>query len=156
MNMLLEAETLFNKARELMPNYQVLHVMSPCDVIALDEFASVAEAIQLFDEKEISAVPIKDNIGRYKGVFSKTDIARQKLVEGVERTGSLKSLRLKDYMNPNPPRTILKTATIKEAAQVMTRYEVHRLFVEDAEGVLCGVISATNVLKMLTVTPTEQ
>lgn len=138
-----------------MANYQVLHVMSQCEVTVLDEFASVADAIRVFDIKGISAVPVKDNIGRFKGVFSKTDLARIKLVDAVEQTGSIKSLRLKDYMNPNPPRTISKTATIQEAAQQMTRYNIHRLFVENAQGELCGVISATNILKMLTVTPLQ-
>jgi len=160
------------------PPTLALHGESAADLmtanpVSVGENATLREALGLLIDKGYSAAPVIDNAGRPVGVLSRSDLlvhdretaehlrlepefyhkgdlrtsAGEPLgkgfqVEKVDRT------RVRDLMTP----AVLCVAPQAPAAKVvadMLSYKVHRLFVVDDNGVLVGVISATDILRHL-------
>jgi CBS domain-containing protein len=141
--------------------------------VSIRDNASIQEAIALLTDKGFSAAPVIDNAGRPVGVVSRSDILthdREKVdylapvpdfyeeehsvtrragehlagfqVVNVDRT------RVREIMTPVvfsvTPGTLARKVVLE-----MLSLRVHRLFVVDHDGVLVGVISATDLLEHL-------
>lgn len=137
--------------------------------LSIREDAVVKEAVIFLVEKGFSAAPVIDRAGRPVGVLSRADIIvhdREKVeyadafrkypdwagvpevlgdgfqVENVDRTP------VRDVMTP----VVFSVAPETPAAQVienLLNLRVHRLFVVDGGGILLGVISTVDVLRLL-------
>lgn len=132
-----------------MTQYLAHQVMTPCDVIEIDELASVAKAIVMFDDHNISAMPVKNHEGKHVGVISKSDIARRRFLEAVRLKSSPDSLMVRHFMNKTLPISVAMDTTIDEVIRIMHRRGIHRVFVKNQNEKLCGVLSATNIIKVL-------
>ena len=135
--------------------------------------ASVGEAVALLSDKGFSAAPVIDEGGRPVGVVSRSDI----LVHDRERTDYVPAVAdyyqdekirigsgefsragfqvvdvdracVRDIMTPVVFAVSPRTPARRVVSEMLSR-RVHRLFVVDAEGILVGVISATDVLRYL-------
>jgi CBS domain-containing protein len=141
--------------------------------VSIRDSASIQEAIALLTDKGFSAAPVIDNAGRPVGVVSRSDILthdREKVdylapvpdyydeeqsvtrhtgehlagfqVVNVDRT------RVREIMTP-VVFSVTPGTLARKVVQEMLSLRVHRLFVVDHDGVLVGVISATDVLEHL-------
>jgi len=141
--------------------------------VSIRHDATVQEATALLTDKGFSAAPVIDRAGRPVGVVSRFDVLvhdREKLEyvpagpnfyeaeelahaqEKLGRNGfevvNVDRTRVKDIMTPivfsvspeTPARNVIKE---------MLKLRVHRLFVVGPDGVLVGVISATDILQHL-------
>ena len=148
-------------------------LMTP-DPVSIEADAPVREATALLTDRGIGAAPVIDEAGRPLGVLSRTDIVsfdRQR-VEHVpagreyynetdrvspagERLGSgfevedVDHTPVRELMTPVVFSVPLHTPAELVVRELLER-KIHRVFVVDHDGVLVGVISATDVLRHLT------
>jgi CBS domain-containing membrane protein len=139
--------------------------------ISLHKGASVQEAIGLLTDRNFDAAPVIDEKGRPIGVVTVTDI----LVHDREYVRYLKSgdmtprvdmrkrgaklpeefgieivdrTAVEEIMTPTVF-TVDTDTTVTEVVRKMLELRVHHLFVADADGVLVGVISTSDILRCL-------
>ncbi|WP_406444755.1 CBS domain-containing protein [Streptomyces sp. NBC_00631] len=103
--------------------------------VAVGPDAPFKDVVTLMDRWKVSALPVLEGAGRVIGVVSEADLARA----GGMTAGEL--------MNA-PAVTVHPDATVAEAARVMARRGVKRLPVVDDLGVLKGIVSRADLLKV--------
>ncbi len=131
-------------------------------VVTVDAATPVRALLRLFVAGGIGAAPVVKQGGEPLGVVSKTDVLRA-LYEDPSCAGAAVAAELEqeaplpaedsevragDLMTP-APLTVPESASVAEAASLMAREHVHRLFVVGPEGTLAGVISAMDVVSWL-------
>ncbi|MER5794233.1 CBS domain-containing protein [Streptomyces sp. NPDC001980] len=103
--------------------------------VAVGRDAPFKDVVTLMDRWKVSALPVLDGEGRVIGVVSEADLARARGVTAGE------------LMNA-PAVTVHPDATVAEAARVMARRGVKRLPVVDGAGLLRGIVSRADLLKV--------
>ncbi len=131
-----------------MHDYLVKDVMTRCAVIGVHEYDSVAKAIALMDRHGISALPVL-RVNTFVGVLSKSDIASERFLAELADGKTPDQIFVKALMNHTVPLSVMETQPVRAAVELMHRRGIHRVFVTNAEHVLTGVLSTTNVLKLL-------
>ena len=144
-------------------------LMSP-NPVSLHENATLREAISFFVDRNLSGAAVIDDAGRPVGVLSQSDI----LIHNREQVETLTAPE-EDYGTPLPRawwdhyqlergettlvRDLMTPAVFClrldtpafEVVEQMRDLNVHRLFVIDVGGVLVGVVTAMDVLRLLEV-----
>ena len=125
--------------------------------VAVGGRASYKEAIELMNQWKISALPVVVGEGRVIGVVSEADLLHKEECRGDDSSSvddrppadSAKAgaVYVEDLMS-SPAITVHADATIAEAARIMARRHVKRLPVVDSHGLLDGVISRSDLLKV--------
>ncbi|MEU9733866.1 CBS domain-containing protein [Streptomyces sp. NPDC048002] len=121
-------------------------------VVAVGREAPFKEVVELLDQWKVSAVPVLAGEGRVVGVVSEADLLRKEEFrdsdEGdpVERAKA-GAVTAGELMSA-PAVTVHADATLGEAARIMARRHVKRLPVVDSVGLLQGVVSRSDLLKV--------
>jgi CBS domain-containing protein len=126
--------------------------------VSLRANASVADALQFFTQKGITAAPIIDDAGHPIGVLSRSDLFIHQQAAATRSTFSAPSgeadkdsdrdVTAADLMTPTVFAVTPDTPARRVVAEMLALH-VHRLFVVDATGMLVGVVSAMDVLRGL-------
>ena len=140
--------------------------------VSISAEATVKEAVNLFVDKGFSAAPVIDRAGRPIGCVSQADVVihdRERVeyapvrgeVEEREPTGpageklpggfqveSVQRTRVADIMTP-AVFSVAPDAAAAKVIQEMVSLKVHRLFVVSDDGILVGVISASDIVRHL-------
>ncbi|GHE55901.1 CBS domain-containing protein [Streptomyces capitiformicae] len=123
-------------------------------VVAVGRDAPFKEIVQLFDQWKVSALPVLEGEGRVVGVVSEADLLHKEEFRDADDTQGELSDRLKagavtagELMNA-PAVSVHPDATLAEAARIMARRRVKRLPVVDRVGMLQGVVSRGDLLKV--------
>ncbi len=135
------------------------------EVHTISKNASVCEAARVLVEHGISGLPVVDEMGKCVGVLSNSDLVRRWLNHSndecgddfvVAREGPEKTLHIEpadDDLVGHHMSTAVQTVpadrAVVEAAKYMVTADIHRLIVVDLDGRPVGVLSASDVLKML-------
>ncbi|MFJ2302457.1 CBS domain-containing protein [Streptomyces sp. NPDC087787] len=138
-------------------SYTVSDVMSHT-VAAVGPRAPFKEIVQLMQDWQVSALPVIEGEGRVVGVVSEADLLPKEELRDSPDTGSLQrrqpvhmakagGLTAGDVMS-SPAITVRADATLAEAARLMAREGVKRLPVVDGAGLLAGVVSRVDLLKV--------
>lgn len=125
-------------------------------IVTMPETATLGEVDATLNRFAISCVPVVDDAGNCTGVLSRTDLLRIGRVEAKRgaRTGALlhlPDLRAGDVVKSNPV-TVLPDAPVSDAAKLLVKHHIHRVFVRDAASRddtrpnLTGVFSTKEVL----------
>lgn len=126
-------------------------------VMTVETNTPVRELLRLFVAAGIGAAPVVNASGAPVGVVSKTDVLRAVYEDpssanpavAVEPPPARDSdLRASDLMTPGPL-TLPESASVAEAAAMMAREHVHRLFVAGRGGALTGVVAAMDIVSWL-------
>ncbi|MFJ5776422.1 CBS domain-containing protein [Streptomyces sp. NPDC093094] len=131
--------------------YSVSDVMTHT-VVAVGTKASFKQIVELLDEWKVSALPVLAGEGRVIGVVSEADLLAKEEFRDTDR-GDLAervkagALTAGDLMS-TPAVTAHADATVAEAARIMAHRHVKRLPVVDGVGVLQGVVSRSDLLKV--------
>lgn len=146
---------------ELAAGTPVTAVMaSPVVTVAAE--TPVRDLLRLFVTGGIGAAPVVNPRGEPVGVVSKTDVLRAVyddpscagpgVAAELEVARDLPArdsvIRASDLMTPGPL-TVPESASVAEAASIMAREHVHRLFVTGQAGTLAGVVSAMDIVSWL-------
>ncbi|MFI2184427.1 CBS domain-containing protein [Streptomyces sioyaensis] len=127
-------------------------------VAAVDREARFKEIVETMERWKVSALPVLAGEGRVVGVVSEADLLPK---EGFRESdpGRLEQLRRVDDMRraeavtagelmTSPALTVRADATLSQAARTMARESVKRLPVVDGHGVLQGIVSRADLLKV--------
>jgi CBS domain-containing protein len=127
-------------------------------VVALAAGAMFKDIVRALETQRISAFPVVDRSKKVVGVVSEADLLRKEEFrpDGEDRTrgpAARPSARSdKAYavtaaeLMTSPPVTVGPEATLAGAARLMARHGVGRLPVVDADGVLRGIVSRSDLL----------
>jgi CBS domain-containing protein len=129
----------------------VIHVMTR-DVLAVTPDTSVREAALLMIDNRISGLPVvEDDV--VVGVISEADyVAKDSSRTWVSRVlfgqegGMLTAIERVGELMSRDPITIPVTATVQEAARLMTRNNVNRLPVVD-HGRMVGIVTRSDLIR---------
>jgi CBS domain-containing protein len=116
-------------------------------VESIEPDALVGEAVRIMAESHVSGLPVMDGRSRLLGVISATDVLRaaSEASDGSAREQLFAETSVRELMSPQPL-TIGPDAEVREAAQQMLYFDIHRLFVE-RKGQVVGVISQSDIAR---------
>jgi len=131
--------------------YTVSDVMTHT-VVAVGSEASFKEVVGLLDQWKVSALPVLAGEGRVVGVVSEADLLAKEEFRDTEegdaadraKAGAVTAGELMSA----PAVTVHADASVAEAARIMARRHVKRLPVVDGVGLLQGVVSRSDLLKV--------
>ena len=106
----------------------------------------VREAIVLLTTHKISGAPVIDNLDKVLTVLSEGDALRLAASDGLEAT--IASC-LDKLTKSHKLITLKRDSTFAEAYKIFLKNSIHRIIVIDSNGRLQGVISRSNILKLL-------
>ncbi|GAA2635474.1 MULTISPECIES: CBS domain-containing protein [Streptomyces] len=123
--------------------------------IAIGREASYKEIVELLHEWKVSAVPVLEGEGRVVGVVSEADLLPKEefrreepvLPDQLDEASKAGAVLAEDLMS-SPAVTVHADATAAEAARIMARKGVKRLPVVNEVGMLEGVVSRSDLLKV--------
>ncbi|MFE7539563.1 CBS domain-containing protein, partial [Streptomyces platensis] len=127
-------------------------------VAAVDREARFKEIVETMERWQVSALPVLAGEGRVVGVVSEADLLPKeefresdpdrleqlRRLDDVRRAGALTAGELMT----GPALTVRANATLSQAARTMARGSVKRLPVVDGHGVLQGIVSRADLLKV--------
>ncbi|MFF4408840.1 CBS domain-containing protein [Streptoverticillium reticulum] len=127
-------------------------------VVAVSRSAPYKEIARTLAEWKVSAVPVLEGEGRVIGVVSEADLlpkeefkdgdpARFDRLRRIDDLAKAAGGTAEDLMSA-PAVTIHAYATVAEAARAMARKGVKRLPVVDEQGMLAGIVSRSDLLKV--------
>jgi CBS domain-containing protein len=124
---------------------KVAELMQP-NLTTISTDATIADAVVVFTEAQVSALPVLDRLGRAVGVVSTREILKAESAcdSPLMRERLFERTRVLEIMTPWPT-TIGPDLDVRQAAQEMLYLNVQRLFVE-YDGALVGVISQTDIV----------
>ncbi|MER7467248.1 CBS domain-containing protein [Streptomyces sp. NPDC097981] len=134
--------------------YTVSDVMTQT-AVAVGREATYKEIIELMHQWKVSALPVLEGEGRVVGVVSEADLLPKeeyrrddpRLPEQLEEASKAGAVLAEELMS-SPAVTVHPDATIAEAARIMARKGVKRLPVVNSIGMLEGVVSRSDLLKV--------
>ncbi|MDX2708871.1 CBS domain-containing protein [Streptomyces sp. PA03-6a] len=129
-----------------------------CRVVAVTRRASFKEIVRALEQWHVSAVPVVEDGTRVVGVVSEADLLRKEEhrvdepppvggAGGSRGSGKAAALTAEQLMTA-PAVTVRGDASLAQAARAMARHQVKRLPVVDARGMLKGVVSRGDLLKV--------
>lgn len=141
--------------------YGIPHIVSDVmthTVAAVGRRAPFKEIVQLMQDWQVSALPVIEGEGRVVGVVSEADLlTKQELRDSPDArylqlrqpvdVAKAEASTAGDLMS-SPALTVRANATLAEAARIMARGGVKRLPVVDETGLLEGVVSRADLLKV--------
>ncbi|MFF4804313.1 CBS domain-containing protein [Streptomyces sp. NPDC001351] len=131
--------------------YTVSDVMTHT-VVAVGSEAPFKEIVELLDQWKVSALPVLAGEGRVVGVVSEADLmAKEEFRDTEEGDPEIRrkagAITAGELMSA-PAVTVHADASLAEAARIMARRHVKRLPVVDGVGLLQGVVSRSDLLKV--------
>ncbi|GAA2961533.1 MULTISPECIES: CBS domain-containing protein [Streptomycetaceae] len=142
-----------------------VHDVMTQTVIAVGLDARFKEIVTAMNQWQVTAVPVLEGEGRVVGVISEADLLTKEELRAQDATMISQSERLLDYakagavaardLMSSPAVTVPANATLPEAARLMARHGVKRLPVVDTQGVLKGIVSRVDLLKVFLRTDEE-
>lgn len=127
-------------------------------VVAVSRTAPYKEIVKTLADWNVSAMPVLEGEGRVIGVVSEADLLPKEEFKDHDPTRFEQLRRIDDLVKAGaatagdlmstPAITIHANATVAEAARVMVHKGVKRLPVVDAEGMLTGIVSRSDLLKV--------
>ncbi|WP_089107388.1 CBS domain-containing protein [Streptomyces hyaluromycini] len=127
-------------------------------VVSVGRQASFKELVQLMRDWQVSALPVVEGEGRVVGVVSEADLLHKEEFRDGDPERYTQLHRITDLtkagavaaeqLMTSPALTTRPDATLAQAARTMARAKVKRLPVVDEFGVLQGVVSRADLLKV--------
>ncbi|MFJ3775943.1 CBS domain-containing protein [Streptomyces sp. NPDC090075] len=126
-------------------------------VVSVGRGAPFKEIVRLMRDWRVSALPVVEGEGRVVGVVSEADLLRREEFRDAEEVRDGQEVRdaaaeagapTAGGLMTAPALTVRPGATLSQAARIMARGGVKRLPVVDEVGVLQGVVSRADLLKV--------
>ncbi|WP_155055773.1 CBS domain-containing protein [Streptomyces blattellae] len=127
-------------------------------VAAIGRGATFKEIVRMMQEWKVSALPVVEGEGRVVGVVSEADLLPKQEFRDSDPDRYTQLRRLSDLAKAGavtagelmtaPALTTSPDATLAQAARTMARAKVKRLPVVDEEGMVQGIVSRADLLKV--------
>jgi CBS domain-containing protein len=139
------------------------HMTVVASMVSLTPDLSLREAAMALRDAKITGAPVVED-GRLVGVLSRTDLLYKlagsrclslsgagprslRYMENTQRLQKVQAQNVRDAMTPHPV-SLLPSTTMQDAAAMMLRLKLNRLFVASDLGELLGVVSASDVVDL--------
>ena len=119
--------------------------MMSVDPVVIDADAPVTDAEQLLKSYRISGLPVVAS-GALVGVISQTDLLNARSSELIG--ANWVRVRVRHLMS-RPAVTVHLNTSVERAARLILERHIHRLVVVDDEETPIGVLTSTDLLRML-------
>jgi acetoin utilization protein AcuB len=122
------------------------------DVISVSPDTTLPEAHQVMTQRHVRRLPVVEN-GRLVGIITRGDV-REASPSGAttlsiwEMNYLLARLAVREIMTPNPA-TISPDDTIAQAARMMANRKISGLPVVDQDGRLVGIITESDIFRLV-------
>ncbi|MFD6191937.1 CBS domain-containing protein [Streptomyces sp. NPDC060275] len=126
--------------------------------VAVGPQAPLKDVIALMDQWKVSALPVLEGEGRVVGLVSEADLLPKEEFRDSDPDRFTQMRRLTDLAKAGgltaadvmtaPAVTVHPDATLAQAARIMAQRKVKRLPVVNAEGLLEGIVSRADLLKV--------
>lgn len=113
--------------------------------VVVDEDAMVADAELLLRSYRISGLPVMGN-DTLTGVISQTDLLTARSSDLIGENWDRVRVR---HLMTRPAMTVHLGATVEHAARLMLERHIHRLVVIDDDGAPVGVVTTSDLLRVL-------
>jgi acetoin utilization protein AcuB len=110
-------------------------------VVTLSPHHSFNDAANLMNDRYFRHCVVVDNSGKAVGVISDRDIMR-----ALARNPNSRSKSLDQIMTSNPI-TVKRSTPIVDAVSKMVAKRINCLPVVDDDGIVCGIVTSTDLLK---------
>ncbi|MER5221109.1 CBS domain-containing protein [Streptomyces flaveus] len=127
-------------------------------VAAIGRGASFKEIVRMMQDWKVSALPVLEGEGRVVGVVSEADLLHKEEFRDSDPDRHTQLKRLSDLakagavtageLMTSPALTVHADATLAQAARTMAHAKVKRLPVVDDVGMLQGIVSRADLLKV--------
>ncbi|AVZ76737.1 hypothetical protein SLUN_35615 [Streptomyces lunaelactis] len=127
-------------------------------VVAVERGVPFKEIVRTMEQWEVSALPVLEGEGRVIGVVSEADLLPKEEFRDSVPNRNEQLRRLSDLVKAGavtaeelmsaPAITVRSGATLAQAARIMAVQHVKRLPVVDDEGMLQGIVSRADLLKV--------
>ncbi|MFF5900845.1 CBS domain-containing protein [Streptomyces argenteolus] len=127
-------------------------------VVAVGLDARFKEIVTTVNQWQVTAVPVLEGEGRVVGIVSEADLLAKEELRDRDATMIGQRDRLTDYakagavtardLMSSPAVTVPPDATLPQAARLMALHGIKRLPVVDSQGVLKGIVSRADLLKV--------
>jgi CBS domain-containing protein len=128
------------------------------DVVAVDTECPLDAAVRLLADRRVSALPVVDRSGLVVGILSEADVLRLHLA--ADSRAHLRPLaattteeaawpRFVDAVMTPDPVTVHRGADVSEVAACMADTGWKSIPVVDDHGALCGIVSRSDVIRVL-------
>ncbi|MFF5159558.1 CBS domain-containing protein [Streptomyces sp. NPDC000348] len=134
-------------------------------VVTVGRDTPFKDVVRLIEERKVSALPVLEGGGRVVGVVSEADLLPKEEFRDSDPDRFTQLRRLTDLARAGaltagelmsaPAVTVHADATVAQAARVMAQLRLKRLPVVDDEGLLEGVVSRVDLLKVFLRTDEE-
>ncbi|MEV0696242.1 CBS domain-containing protein [Streptomyces sp. NPDC050388] len=134
-------------------------------VVAVGRDASFKEIVRLIDQWKVSALPVLEGEGRVVGVVSEADLLPKEEFRDSDPDRFMQRHRLPDLakagaltageLMSTPAVTVHADAPVAQAARIMAQRKVKRLPVVSRKGLLEGIVSRVDLLKVFLRTDEE-
>ncbi len=129
----------------------ITKVMS-ADPATIQRGQRISEAYEIFKSAPFHHLPVLDGATSV-GVLSSTDILRLAYdVDGTDDRALEELLdhqfSIEDAMTPDPS-SLPDTATVKEAAELLSDGSIHSVIVVDQSGGVVGIVTSTDLVRFL-------
>ena len=115
------------------------------DIITIDPTATVFEAIQLMEAKDVGSLLVLNANGKIAGIFAERDCFRKVILLGK----SPNEVQVKSAMTKKVIYVFPET-TVDECMSLMTQKRIRHLPVLDSQHKLLGIISIGDLVKFVT------
>lgn len=137
--------------------YTVSDVMTRT-VVSVGRDTPFKTIVQIMGQRKVSALPVLEGEGRVAGVVSEADLLPKQEFRDSDPDRFTQMRRLPDLAKAGgltaedvmtaPAVTVRAGATVAEAARLMALHQVKRLPVVDDKGLLEGLVSRSDLLKV--------
>ncbi|KAB1139869.1 CBS domain-containing protein [Streptomyces luteolifulvus] len=127
-------------------------------VVAVGRDAPFKEIVRTMEQWKVSAVPVLEGEGRVIGVVSEADLLPKEEFRDSDPSFDEQRRRLSDIakaeavtaqqLMSSPAVTVHADVTLAQAARIMAVRHIKRLPVVDDEGILQGIVSRADLLKV--------
>ena len=122
------------------------------DPVTVKPNTTVTEAYYYMIEQEIRRLPVVDN-GKLVGIVTLSDLYKIRpfdhaSVSSLELSQQLNNITVEEVMAPQPV-TVLDSATVGDAAQLMLEYRISGLPVVSPPGQLVGIITESDIFRLV-------
>jgi predicted transcriptional regulator len=132
-------------AKSATPQLNVESIMT-ANVQRINPEMSVREVIKILTTHRISGAPIVDTLGKVISVVSEGDLLKLATSVGLDKP---MSFCLRNLPKQEQLITLKKTSPFSEAYSMFLSHPVHRIIVIDGNGKLQGILSRSNILRVL-------
>uniref|UniRef100_W5L711 Protein kinase, AMP-activated, gamma 3a non-catalytic subunit n=1 Tax=Astyanax mexicanus TaxID=7994 RepID=W5L711_ASTMX len=122
------------------------------DIATVQQTATVYDALSIFVERRVSALPVVDEDGKVVALYSRFDVinlAAQKTYNNLSMTMQEAVRRRRCFVEG-----VIKCYPDETLETIINRIvEVHRLVLVDRDNVVCGIISLSDLLQAIVLSP---